>query len=63
MGGTIDKDYPKTKKGYNFEIGQPAVEEVIKKIRPDIGFKYKIKTICKEDSQDITIRERYEVTF
>ena len=47
MGGTIDKNYPKTKSGYNFEIGPPAFEQILTKIRPTLGFKAKIKKDLK----------------
>ena len=40
--GTIDKTYPKTVSGYNFEIGSPAIEKIVKNIRPGIGFKYEV---------------------
>jgi L-asparaginase len=55
-GGTIDKDYPKTVKGYGFEITEPSVERILKKIIP--SFTYKIKSILKKDSQDITSGDR-----
>ena len=29
MGGTIDKDYPRTTKGYAFEIDEPAASRVL----------------------------------
>ena len=58
MGGTIDKAYPKTKKGYSFEISTPAFESILKKVRPSLGVKYKIKTVCQSDSQDITSMDR-----
>ena len=37
-GGTIDKDYPKSTKGWAFEISEPAVERILKKLNP--SFKY-----------------------
>ena len=58
MGGTVDKNYPKTKGGYNFEIGPPAFEQILAKIRPTLGFKAKIKTVCRKDSQEITLKDR-----
>ena len=58
MGGTIDKDYPKTKGGYNFEIGPPAFEQILAKIRPSLGFKYDVKTVCEKDSQEIDMDNR-----
>ena len=59
MGGTIDKNYPKTKSGYNFEIGPPAFEQILTKIRPTLGFKAKINSVCQKDSQEITLEDRY----
>ena len=58
MGGTIDKDYPKTKGGYNFEIGPPAFEKILAKIRPSLGFEYEVKTVCEKDSQEINYDDR-----
>ena len=57
-GGTIDKDYPKTIGGYNFEIGQPAVERVFSKVKPSVGFDYKLTSVCLKDSQEITQTDR-----
>jgi L-asparaginase len=51
-GGTIDKDYPRTVKGYGFEITGPSVMRILKKIRP--SFSFDVKPILKKDSQDIT---------
>ncbi|GMH72411.1 hypothetical protein TrST_g13261 [Triparma strigata] len=55
-GGTIDKDYPKSKGGYSFEITDPAVERIIKNV--DCAFSYDIKTVCKKDSQQMTNEDR-----
>jgi L-asparaginase len=55
-GGTIDKDYPKTIKGYAFEIADPAVGRILKRISPSI--KYSIKTLLKKDSQEISNTDR-----
>jgi len=55
-GGTIDKDYPKTVNGYSFEISEPAVKRIIKKINP--SFKFKIISFLKKDSLDITQKEK-----
>jgi len=51
-GGTIDKDYPRTKKGYAFEIAEPAVERILEKVSPN--FDFEIIPILKKDSADIT---------
>jgi L-asparaginase len=55
-GGTIDKDYPKTVKGYGFEITKPAVESILKKL--PLAIKYKITSFLKKDSQEITEEDR-----
>jgi len=55
-GGTIDKDYPKTVKGYGFEITKPAVESILKKLH--VAFKYNITSFLKKDSQEITEEDR-----
>lgn len=60
-GGTIDKDYPKTKGGYHFEIGPPAIANILAKIRPSIGFNYRIETVCTKDSQDMTSEDRLQL--
>ena len=51
-GGTIVKDYPKTKKGYAFEIAEPATKRILQKIRPN--FDFEIIPVAKKDSLDIT---------
>jgi L-asparaginase len=55
-GGTIDKDYPKTLKGYNFEISEPAVSRILERINPN--FEFEIISILKKDSLDITDEDR-----
>ena len=58
-GGTIDKDYPRTQKGYAFEIREPAVERILQKVHPD--FDYKIIHLLRKDSQDITGQDREKI--
>lgn len=55
-GGTIDKDYPRTTKGYAFEIAEPAVERILEKLNP--SFEYEVITALKKDSLDITEKDR-----
>lgn len=55
-GGTIDKDYPKTTKGYAFEICEPAVKRILGKLNP--VFDYEIISILKKDSLDINDKDR-----
>ena len=58
-GGTIDKDYPKTTKGYAFEISDPAVKRILEKLNPD--FEYDIISALKKDSLDITEDDRKKI--
>jgi len=58
-GGTIDKDYPQTQRGYAFEIGEPAVERILQKVHPN--FDYKMIPLLKKDSQDITEQDRQRI--
>ena len=55
-GGTIDKDYPKTTKGYAFEFGEPATRRILERLSP--SFEYSILTSCQKDSLDITNEDR-----
>jgi len=58
-GGTIDKDYPKTKRGYAFEIGESAVRRILQKVNPN--FDFEIISILKKDSLDITEEDRKRI--
>lgn len=58
-GGTIDKDYPKTTKGYAFEIAEPAVKRILEKLNP--SFEYEIISVLKKDSLDITNQDRQKI--
>ena len=58
-GGTIDKDYPKTTKGYAFEISEPAVKRILMKLNP--VFRYNIISALKKDSLDITEKDREKI--
>ena len=60
-GGTIDKDYPqgKTDHGYEFQIGEPAFNAILKKIKP--SFQYEVFSVLKEDSLDITGDDREKI--
>lgn len=55
-GGTIDKDYPKTDKGYAFEIGEPAAKRALSRVFPK--FEFQIEPLLKKDSQEITTADR-----
>jgi L-asparaginase len=58
-GGTIDKDYPRTSKGYAFEISGPAVKRILEKLNP--AFEYEIISLLQKDSLDITDRDRQQI--
>ena len=58
-GGTIDKDYPKTTKGYAFEISEPAVKRILEKLNPD--FDYEVISVLKKDSLDINEEDRNNI--
>jgi L-asparaginase len=58
-GGTIDKDYPKTTKGYAFEISEPAVRRILDKLNP--SFEYEVLSVLKKDSLDITKEDREKI--
>jgi L-asparaginase len=55
-GGTIDKDYPKKMGGWAFEIKDPAVKRILKKINP--SFEYDIQTATQKDSLEINEIDR-----
>lgn len=50
-GGTIDKLYPRTQCGYAFELGSPAVERVLGRVRPRPAFPASVQSVCRVDSQ------------
>jgi L-asparaginase len=58
-GGTIDKDYPRAKGGYAFEIGEPAVKRILQRIIPN--FDFEMISILKKDSLDITEEDREKI--
>ena len=55
-GGTIDKDYPKTKNGWAFEINEPAVKRILEKV--NCSFNYSVKSLLKKDSLEINDDDR-----
>lgn len=56
-GGTIDKVYFDKKS--NYEVGDPFVEELLRKMNVNISFK--IKSLMKIDSLDMTDIHREEI--
>ena len=57
MGGTIDKDYPRTTKGYAFEIDEPAAERVLAGL-PLLGITWRVQSICRKDSTELVHEDR-----
>ncbi len=55
-GGTIDKDYPRGKGSYAFEITEPAAKRVLGAVNPN--FDYEIRSVLRKDSLDMTQRDR-----
>lgn len=58
-GGTIDKDYPRKEKGYAFEIAEPAIRRILRKVNPN--FDFEIIPLLKKDSLDITEEDRKKI--
>jgi len=55
-GGTIEKDYPRSTKGWAFEFGEPATVRILEKLDP--SFEYEVITSCQKDSLEITDSDR-----
>lgn len=55
-GGTIDKDYPHTTKGWAFEFGAPATERILQKLNP--SFTFEILTAFQKDSLEVDDTDR-----
>ncbi|GBG32891.1 L-asparaginase, putative [Hondaea fermentalgiana] len=63
-GGTIDKDYPRLSGGYAFEIGEPAIHNILRDLREInalAAFSYAIASVCRKDSQDISQGDRLAI--
>jgi L-asparaginase len=58
-GGTIDKDYPHTTKGWAFEFGEPAVPRILEKVNP--SFNFSVVTAFQKDSLEITDQDRAQL--
>lgn len=60
-GGTIDKDYPENNDnhGYAFSVGEPSYLRILERVDPD--FTYKITTVVKKDSLDLTDEDRAKI--
>eukprot|EP00980_Cylindrotheca_fusiformis_P015906 scaffold4658_cov118-Cylindrotheca_fusiformis.AAC.12 len=55
-GGTIDKDYPRSKGGYAFEFGEPATIRLLQRLAP--SFRYKVITAFQKDSLEVNDGDR-----
>jgi L-asparaginase len=55
-GGTIDKDYPRTRGGYAFEIADPAVQRILELVNP--SFEYRVVSVVRKDSLELTEEDR-----
>lgn len=55
-GGTIDKDYPRTSKGWAFEFGEPATLRLLARLKPK--FDFEVLTAFQKDSLEITKADR-----
>ncbi len=60
MGGTIDKDYPRSTKGYAFEIDEPAADRVLREL-PFFALPFNVQSICKKDSTEIDAADREQL--
>src|SRR4030043_103547 len=58
-GGSIDKDYPRKVRGYAFEIGEPAINRILKKLNPN--FEFEVISVLKKDSLDISEKDRGKI--
>ncbi len=58
-GGTIDKDYPHTTKGWAFEFGEPATIRLLERLNP--SFEYEILTCFQKDSLEIDDNDRQKL--
>ena len=54
-GGTIDKDYPKTRNGWAFEIGEPAVDRILQLVHP--SFDFEILTAFSGTPLSVNVRQ------
>ena len=57
MGGTIDKNY-NPEKGLDFCMKKPAYESILTKVKPSLGIKYKVKSVCQVDSKELKAIDR-----
>lgn len=58
-GGTIDKDYPHSIKGWAFEIGSPAFINVLHHAQHDHVIRY--HEVCRKDSLELDSEDRRQI--
>lgn len=58
-GGTIDKDYPHSTKGWAFEFGEPAIPRILEKVNP--SFTFSVVTAFQKDSLEINEEDRTQL--
>jgi len=55
-GGTIDKDYPRSRGGYAFEIAGPAAERILARANASVTFR--LVSVVRKDSLELTGEDR-----
>lgn len=58
-GGTIDKDYPKSVRGWAFEIGDPAFLRIIEKLPKSM--EWEVIPLLQKDSLELNKSDRNEI--
>ena len=58
-GGTIDKAYPKSNKGYAFEIHDAAFNRILS--RGQVDFEYESLCLFRKDSTELTAEDRIQL--
>jgi L-asparaginase len=54
-----DRRYPRTVKGYGFEIKEPAAKNILERV--NAIFDFKIVSLMLKDSSDITVNDRKKI--
>ncbi|MFQ5950627.1 MAG: asparaginase domain-containing protein [Candidatus Geothermarchaeales archaeon] len=58
-GGTIDKEYPRVRRGCAFEVGEPSVERILGRVNP--RFEFEIMSVLRKDSLEIDEEDREKI--
>ena len=59
MGGTIDKDYPHSMKGWAFEIGDPAFRSILENAQQQHEISF--HEVCRKDSLELNSEDRSQL--